>query len=155
PEKPEPNESQKAALAARQKQIDEKKDTPATDTPSAAPAPTPAPAKPAPAGPPPDVAALLKELDAANGAGRRALVANILARGETARGTVERALGETSFKSDVLREVIARLDAAARARGEKPPTATASKRRSVEAPWVDEKYRLAVDKFLAGDYLGA
>src|SRR5262249_35810092 len=157
PEKPEPTDSQKAVLAERQKQLDEKKDAPASQTPSA-----PAPAtKPAPAGPPPDVAALLKELDAATGAERRALVdkivarvARTVARGEPARAAVEGAVGETSFKSDVLREVIARLDAAARARGEKPPTVTASKRRSVEAPWVDEKYRLAVDKFLAGDFLG-
>lgn len=158
---PAPTEQERAQLEARKRAVEEaSKPKPAKE--GEAPAgpvrvgTTPAPRAP---GEKDDPAALLATLDQAKGPDRRTLVDRLVAHGESARAPVERALEDQTFRQDVLREVLARLDAKRRAQGQ-PKGADPQmpgampRRRSVESPWVAEKYRLAVDRFLAGDAMG-
>lgn len=119
-----------------------------------------APARPvtpqAPATPPPvrqrqqdaPEAALLRDLRLAEtDVERRRLAADLVRRGAPARPLVERARDEEALLLDVLDDVLRRLDEA----GTPPPP----RGRAVKAPWVEEKYALALDRYLSGDTWGA
>lgn len=90
-------------------------------------------------------AALLRDLRRADSDVERARLAGELARrGPAARALVQKARDEEGLLVDLLDDVLRRLDAAA-----------APAQRAVAAPWVREKYSLALDRYLSGDTWGA
>jgi hypothetical protein len=93
---------------------------------------------------------LLRRLAVAKGAERSGLVERLVELGEPARAPVERAIDESSLREDVLREVLARIEELAPGKA----GAIGPRRRSVDGPWVEEKHRLALERYLAQDYLG-
>jgi len=92
---------------------------------------------------------LLADLRKRHAAGRRETVDRIISLGPDTAAEVEKALEEARFDSDILFEVENRVREASQ------PKAAPERKRSVAAPWADEKYRMAVDLYLAGDYFRA
>ena len=117
--------------------------------PSAPVAPPPAP----PARPYGDATeqALIETLRAAPTADRRALVVDeLVARGELARPVLEAALAEELVLADVIDEALRRLDG-----GADPGAPVRSGEGLPDPPWVEAKYRLALDHYTHGDVYGA
>jgi hypothetical protein len=85
---------------------------------------------------------LLEQLRQADSVERARLVESLLARGEEVRPEVEGALAEERVLVDVLEELLGRLG---------PTPAKPQPGRVETPPWVQEKYRLALDRYLAGD----
>jgi hypothetical protein len=94
-----------------------------------------------------DVASLVARLEASQGSERKLVLDKLVALGERAHDELARASEAATFQGDVLREALLRLDE----QRSGPPDS----KRAVIAPWVEAKYRLALDRFLAGDDLGA
>ncbi|MCO5172217.1 MAG: hypothetical protein M9894_38460 [Planctomycetes bacterium] len=116
----------------------------------------PPPARPAaPAAPPParqrqqdaPEAALLRDLRRSETDLERKRIADALVkRGAPARALVQQARDEEGLLLDLLDDVLRRLDEGA------PPS---PRGRAVQTAWVEEKYALALDRYLAGDTWGA
>jgi hypothetical protein len=97
-------------------------------------------------------AALLRDLKRAGTDDQRKRIADALvARGAGVRPLVERARDEEGVVSDLLDDVLRRLDVAATGTA----TATLGPVHAVDAGWVEEKYGLALDRYLSGDTYGA
>lgn len=82
------------------------------------------------------------------GEGQRQVVGELLRRGTKARPFVRAAIEEERLLLDILEGVYRRLRPGARKK-KKP------KGRSVRARWVEAKYHLALDRYVAGDLYGA
>jgi len=96
-----------------------------------------------------EIDALIARLRAGEPGERKAVLERLVALGDAARPELERALEDALFDADVLREAIARVRDPAHA-----PRET-DRKQGVASAWVESKYRLALDRFLAGDDLGA
>ncbi len=93
---------------------------------------------------------LLERLRRAEPGEDRALAAaELVAQGERARPALREALAREEVLIDLVRDLLARVGGGAQA---DEPTKAARERR---AAWVLEPYRLALDRFTAGDHYGA
>jgi hypothetical protein len=88
---------------------------------------------------------------------RKAVLDRLVALGGAARPALERGVEEATFEGDVLGEALARIrDRAAAPAAAGPEVGLGLEHKHpVLAPWVESKYRLALDRYLAGDDLGA
>lgn len=120
----------------------------ATDEPTAAARLRPPP-PPRPYTQTPELELIAKLREAPSADKRGQVVDELVRRGEPSRKVVRAALEEELVLADVLDEVTRRLDGAPSPKGDPQAKGT------VEAPWVEPKYRLALDRYLAGDIYGA
>lgn len=77
---------------------------------------------------------------------RRKLADALVARGASVRPLVQAARDEEGLLGDLLDDVLRRLDAR---------TTPTPDERAVASAWIEEKYGLALDRYLAGDTWGA
>jgi hypothetical protein len=103
-----------------------------------------------------DIDLLLSNLRAHRG-DRRSILDQITGLGDGAQPDIDDAMEEAAFETDVLHEALVRIrEAKDKALGVTGiPELGASRKRAVSAPWIEAKYRLALDRFLAGDDFGA
>ncbi len=101
-----------------------------------------------------EIEALIARLRAGRVGERKAVLDRLVALGATPE--LQRALEDTAFESDVLEEALRLIRERAAGHDGSPETRIViTRRKAVASPWVEAKYHLALDKFLAGDELGA
>jgi hypothetical protein len=91
---------------------------------------------------------LVEKLRTARGSDRVRTVERLVRLGAFSQQDLEAAIDDARFEADLLAEAETRL-----AEGGKP--VLPDRKRPAAATWIEEKYRVALDRYLARDYLGA
>lgn len=102
-----------------------------------------------------EIESLIARLRGGKTGERKQVLDRLVALGESARADLERALEDVTFEGDVLHEALDRVREKDPARAPEVPGLGPERKHAVASPWVEAKYRLALEKFLAGDDLGA
>lgn len=98
---------------------------------------------------------LVRRLRESRGADRVRAVEQLVRLGALSPLDLEQAVTDARFEADLLTEAQARLEETRRP--ELPPGSSANpfdRKKPAAAPWIEEKYRLALDRYLVRDYLG-
>jgi hypothetical protein len=152
PAKPQPDRDQPALRVARSNTVQvvlQKPTRPrSSDSEMIAPVASPSATRE-------EIDQLVQKLHGSTGADRLRAAERLVKLGSVSPQDLESALDEARFEADLLTEAETRLrDGAAASDAARIGALGTERKRPSAAPWVEEKYRLALDRYLTRDYLG-